>query len=67
MNNKMWAAGLFAGWLASTIDVFFTSINITIFNPIFGGNVSDMEKRISGGICFVGGLILWYLPKQPKE
>jgi hypothetical protein len=67
MSNKEWAAGLFAFGLASTLDVFFTSINITIFNPIFGGNVSDMEKRISGGICFVGGLILWYLPKQPKE
>ena len=67
MTNKEWAAGLFALGLASTLDVFFTSINITIFNPIFGGNVSDMEKRISGGICFVGGLILWYLPKQPKE
>jgi hypothetical protein len=65
MTNKKWAVGLFAGWLASTLDVFFTSINITIFNPVLG-NVSDMEKRICGSIFFVGGLILWYLPEKPK-
>lgn len=67
MNNKEWAAGLFAMFFISIGDLALTSIGITILNPVFGGNYTAMETRLSAEICFVGGLILWYLPKQPKE
>jgi hypothetical protein len=65
-NKEMWAVGLFAIFFLSSIDVALTSIDITILNPVYG-NFSVMEIRISAIVCFVGGLILWYLPKQPKE
>ena len=65
--NKEWAVGLFTIFFLSISDLALTSIGITILNPVFGGNYTAMETRLSAIIFFVGGLILWYLPEKPKE
>ena len=67
MTSKEWAVMAFFVSSISTADSVLTGIvGITILNPVYG-NFTAMEMRLSALISFFGGLILWYLPKQPKE
>ena len=66
MTSKEWAVMAFFVSSISTADSVLTDIGITILNPVYG-NFTAMEMRLSALISFFGGLILWYLPKQPKE
>jgi hypothetical protein len=58
----------FCGVFLSSADLALTWIGADILHPVFiSETISASEKRITGFVSLVGGLILWYLPKQPEE
>lgn len=46
--------------------ILFVIALVSSFSPWFGGIVKIDSALIISAVCFVGGLLLWYLPEEKK-